>query len=189
MASPAVQTKAITAEEVAAFEAQGIVREIVNGEWKEMPELPFKGHGYISWRISGFLFMFLQANPIGRGYADQTNYVLKGVPGSIEVMRIPDVSFVRAERVDPDPHSYYYGAPDLAVEIISSSEKPHEIAEKLADYLTYGVQQVWLVYPESKQVAVHFPSGDPAFYGIEDTITGGDLLPGFQLPVRAIFEE
>lgn len=188
MANPAVQVKPITAEEVAAFEAQGLVREIVNGVWVEENELPFKGHALIGANIVGHLFMFLQNHRIGRVYQDQTNYVLKGEPGNIEVMRIPDVSFVSNERVDPDLQSYYFGAPDLAVEIISSSEKPHEIADKLADYLQYGVKQVWQVYPEQKQVIVHFPQGEPRVYGIDDVLRGGDVLPNFELPVRKIFE-
>lgn len=183
-----VTTKPITAEEVAALEAQGIVREIVDGQWVESSDMPFKGHAKVGAKIVGHLFIYLQRHPIGEVYQDQANYVLKGTPDNHELMRIPDVSFVSAERVDPDDNSYYYGAPDLAVEVISSSEDPADIAEKLSDYLKYGVKQVWQVYPQSKQVIVHFPQGDPIVYGIDDTLSGGDLLPDFALPLRKIFE-
>lgn len=185
----AVGTKIITAEDVAVAEDSGLIREIVGGQWVEDAELPFKEHGYYAGQVFGYLFIYLQQNKIGRLYTDNTNYVLKGTKDKIEVMRIRDVSFVRAERVvDEREPGYYYIAPDLAVEIVSSRERPGIINAKISDYLTYGTQQIWVVYPNERKVVVYFPEGAPQVYGENDTLTGGQLLPNFSLPVKAIFE-
>jgi Uma2 family endonuclease len=183
-----VLLKPITAEEVEALEAQGIVREIVDGQWvgESKPIMAGKLHGRIGGRIFGKLFIYLEAHPVGEAYQDNTTYVLRGTKNHIELMRIPDVSFVSAERVDHADPGYYYLAPDLAVEVVSPSERAGEIAAKVKDYLRYGTQQVWVVYPDLGQAIVHLPDGTARTY--EDTLPAGDLLPGFALNLGEIFK-
>lgn len=183
-----VTLKPITAEDVfAREEEEEVAREIINGEWAEDNEMASKGHGRIGGRLITFLSIYLMSHPVGEAYQDNTNYVLKGTRRKIEIMRVPDVSFVRAERVDHDaPDDMYYLAPDLAVEIISSSERRRKIADKVKDYLTYGTRQVWVIYPDVQQVIVHHPDGETKTYGIQDSIEGGDLLPAFSVKVADI---
>lgn len=103
-------------------------------------------------------------------------------------MRLPDVSFVAAARVQRITEGYYYLAPDLAVEIISPSERPGKIHKKLGDYFRSGVRQVWLVYPEKKQVVIHQPDGTATTYSEHDTLSGAEVLPAFTLDIKSLFQ-
>jgi Uma2 family endonuclease len=103
-------------------------------------------------------------------------------------MRLPDVSFVAADRVKMhDRDTYYQFALDLAIEIISPSERAVAMRAKIKDYLRTGVRQVWQVYPETQEVVVYLADGTVRTYVIGQTIPGDELLPGFALPVAEIF--
>ena len=78
--------------------------------------------------------------------------------------------------------------PDLVVEIVSPSDSMREVHEKAQMWLRFGVVLVWVVYPDSRTIAV-YQSGAPVVTLTEDdTLDGGPVLPGFTLPVRDIFE-
>lgn len=122
---------------------------------------------------------------MGRLYGSSAGYRLPN--GDI---RVPDVSFMRRDRL-PDgvsPRSFFDGAPDLAVEIISPSEDRGDSARKVVDYLDAGAQEVWQVYPETRRVVVYRSLDDVRTYVADDELDGGDLLPGFLCPVSRFFE-
>jgi Uma2 family endonuclease len=54
--------------------------------------------------------------------------------------------------------------------------------------MQYGTQVVWLIFPSKKEIEVHTPNDVPEVYGVGDTISGGDLLPSFELEVAKFFE-
>jgi Uma2 family endonuclease len=178
--------KAITAADVEAWESENPQREIVNGEWGEELKLAGQRHNLIAVRLFRVLDSFVLQHDLGQVYVDGLNYVLEGTKGNIITMRIPDLSFVAANRAQIDEDGYYYLAPDLAIEIVSPSEKQKSIDDKVADYLRFGTRQVWVFYPESQQVIVHLLDGTTKTYGKEDTLTGDDLLPGFELKVTEV---
>jgi Uma2 family endonuclease len=102
---------------------------------------------------------------------------------------IPDCAFVsRKRQAQPPPAAYNPIPPDLAVEVLSPSNTPDEIAIKVDNYLRAGTV-VWVVNGDAQRVTVHRPDAAPKTSGIEDTLDGGDVLPGFTLPVRDIFAE
>lgn len=102
---------------------------------------------------------------------------------------IPDFAFVSNKR-QSSPSSEAYGSvpPDLAVEVLSPSNTPDEMAIKVDNYLRAGTV-VWIVNPDAQRVTVHRPDAPPKTYGISETLDGGSVLPGFTLPVRDIFAE
>ena len=115
----------------------------------------------------------------------------------LDLVRMPDVSFIRWDNVeDTDEIENPAGAflempPDLAVEVLSPSNTRREMEVKLAEYAKAGVKLVWYVDPERKEVAV-YPRGNPKrikTLGIKGILDGGDVLPGFSLPVAKIFEK
>jgi len=182
-----VTTKPITAADVEAWEVHNPPQEIVNGKWTGTPKMAGQEHARISMRLSVALFTFVNARDLGEVYGDNLNYVLEGEPGNIVRMRIPDLSFVAANRTStPDEKGYYYLAPDLAIEVISPTESKKETVEKIADYLRFGAKQVWAVDPDPRTVTVHLPDGSTKVYS--ETLTGGDVLPGFVLPLKQLFE-
>ena len=107
------------------------------------------------------------------------------------LVRIPDVSFVSwgqlpGRRVPRVPIADL--APDLAVEVISPSNTAREMERKLRDFIDAGVRLIWYVYPEPQEVHVYTAERHDVLT-IEQGLSGGDVLPGFVLPLRRLFEE
>ena len=190
MAEP-VSTKPITIKDIEAMEVCGIVREIVDGQWVDEDEESMAGelHGAIATNVILALGTYVKTHKLGRVYPADTTYILEEDEHGVQLMRLPDVSFVAADRVKTqDRATYYHLAPDVAIEIISPSERAVDMRTKLRDYLRTGVRQVWQVYPETQEVVVYAADGTVHTYDIGQTIPGADVLPGFALPVADVFE-
>lgn len=105
---------------------------------------------------------------------------------------VPDVAFISRARL---PHGDaralvpFRAAPDVAIEILSPDPQMGRFSEKIQFYLRHGVRLVWVVDPVAETVTVHQPAADPFTLGTGDTLDGGDLLPGFTLPVADVFAE
>lgn len=103
--------------------------------------------------------------------------------------RQPDVGFISRARLPELPREFKV-APDLAVEVVSENE---DIFKKAREYLQAGTRLVWAVYTDEKTVHVIRLNADGGLstqpFGIDDTLTGEDVLPGFTLPVRDISPE
>ena len=183
MQRPITEALAMQVEEIEGFEHL----EIEDGNWVGFEEDETMGgerHGWIESLIVTHLTTWALANG-GRVYTGDTVFVLLGTPDDIQIKRRPDVAFVADANVKPTS-GYIYGAPQLAIEIISPSERPIPMQRKVREYLKYGVAQVWQIFPELSEVVVHLPDGSAKTYGVDDTIDGGALLPGFRIAVKSI---
>jgi Uma2 family endonuclease len=60
------------------------------------------------------------------------------------------------------------------------------VEQQVREYLEHGVQQVWLVYPESREIVVHLPDSTARTYRLGEVIDGGDLLPGLTVNVAEV---
>jgi Uma2 family endonuclease len=79
--------------------------------------------------------------------------------------------------------------PDLVVEVMSPDDSYSKVREKVREWLAGGVQVVWLVDPERRVAEVWQSQEEPAqVLSEDDTLRGEPVLPGFELPVRMIFE-
>lgn len=110
---------------------------------------------------------------------------------SAGLVRIPDVSYVSWNRlpgrqVPRVPIADL--APDLAVEVVSLGNTAREMERKLQDFLAAGVRLVWYVYPGPQEVHVYTAERHDVLT-IDQELSGGDVLPGFLLPLRQLFEE
>ncbi len=106
------------------------------------------------------------------------------------LVRMPDVAFVSWDRLPgrrvpktPIPHL----APDLAVEVLSKSNTKAEMARKLGEYFQAGVRLVWLVDPKTRTVRVHTAVDQSVLLEGNQTLDGGEVLPGFSLSLNEIF--
>lgn len=99
----------------------------------------------------------------------------------------PAVSFLRSGRAQGLSHEYVAGAPDLAVEVVSAFDRPGYMAQKIADWVEAGTPAIWVVDPDARTVTVHEAGRKPHTLGESETLRGGDILSGFELPVREIF--
>lgn len=120
---------------------------------------------------------------------------LIGADGPVRLMggliRMPDVSFIKRGKlpgglVPMDPISNL--APDLAVEVLSPSNTRAEMQIKRKEYFLAGTTLVWEVDPRRRVVVVYTEPEEGTTLTEDDTLDGGEVLPGFQLPVRRIFE-
>ena len=186
-APPAPAARAtLTPDDLLALESEhGAQYELVNGELKERG-MPNPAHALIGGRISLRLGSHIEGTDRGVVLLD-CNFTLQDDPVRI---RIPDISFIATARI---PEGWFrtssiHGAPDLAVEIVSPTDKASDLAVKIADYLAAGTQQVWIVEPNTRTVTVYQPGGEARVYGADDTLDGGDLLPGLALPVGDLFD-
>ena len=108
------------------------------------------------------------------------------------LVRIPDVAFAAWNKF---PSPQYLGkpipdlVPDLAVEVLSEGNTPKEMSRKLDDYFGAGVRLVWFVNPRQRTVDV-FTQKDACVTLVEQqTLTAGDVLPGFKLPLKKLFAD
>jgi Uma2 family endonuclease len=155
--------------------------ELIHGEIVE--KMPTAYHGLIVHLLGGYIFMYLQQNPIGWAMVE-TKCAL---PDDEENAYQPDLCFVRetAERKFEKVKALPY-IPDLTVEVLSPKQSPRLMLDKALYYLANGGQMVWLVYPE-KQIVEVITQGERQILTIEDTLEGGDVLPGLKIPVKEIF--
>jgi len=139
-------------------------------------------HGKIQIRIGAKLDHYLEQNPIGDAVME-TNFRLW--PERARESRIPDIAFVKKERVPEDLRRFPALAPDLAVEIISPEDNFLKVMNKVDAYLEQGTQIVWVVISDTREVLVCTAASK---HSVRDVLTAPELLPGFELPVGKIFE-
>lgn len=178
--------KLTTAAELWEMPDDGFRYELVRGELRMMA--PAGGeHGVVIINLAAPLGVHVKANNLGLVFGAETGFKLSDAPDSV---RAPDVAFISRERIPASgiPRGYWPGAPDLAVEVVSPNDKLYEIDEKIEDYLAAGVRLIWIVYPKKRSVTVHTPGSEPRVLTIDDTLDGADVVVGFQLSVREIFE-
>jgi Uma2 family endonuclease len=108
------------------------------------------------------------------------------------LVRLPDISFVSWDRMpgrkipdDPVPDL----APDLAVEVLSKGNTKKEMKRKRREYFRVGVRLVWQIDLKKRNVEVFTAPSESIMLTEEDTLDGGDVLPGLKLPIRQIFAE
>jgi Uma2 family endonuclease len=179
----ALATKLVTAEELLAMPAEDAVIELIDGEIKRMSPAGFQ-HGNIVMLIGISLGSYVRERRLGKVTAAETGFILRRNPDTV---RAPDVAFVRKERLVPVT-GYFPGPPDLAVEVISPNDTYSEVNTKVLDWLRSGVRLVIVVDP-SKQVAdIHRSLTETQHIDIDGALDGGEVVPGWTLPLRELFE-
>lgn len=164
---------------------EGYRHELVAGYVVAEP-FPTFLHDRVRGRVERLLYGFVTPRSLGEVFAD-VGYLLAERPDTV---RGPDVSFVTKARLeDADERRWFRGAPDLAVEVLSPSNRPAQIHAKIADYLAAGTRTCWVVDPERRGVAVYSEILFPRYLSAGDILDGGDVLPGFQAEVAALFED
>ncbi|HEU5021624.1 MAG TPA: Uma2 family endonuclease [Bryobacteraceae bacterium] len=99
----------------------------------------------------------------------------------------PDVCVllgIKARELDLD-RTPVPGAPDIAIEVISPTERASESYDKIRAYLRNGVTEAWQVFPRSQAVEIH--RGTASFSLDATQSISSDLLPGLQIPVASLF--
>lgn len=177
----AVQSK-ITVEEFEAFvdlpENADKLFEYVGGEIIEVPSNPFSSK--IATRFSTYIGMYLLQNDIGHLTGESGGYMVSGERYA------PDVAFISYARQPAlAKQGYNPNPPELAIEVVSPSDSMRLLTDKVANYLA-ALTLVWVVYPDEKMIKVYAHGQPTQTLGLNDTLDGGTVLPGFKLKVNDI---
>lgn len=182
-----VATKLLTVDE---FEEMALADpdhfwELVWGEVREVGGSGFE-HSGTGMTVGFRLLQFGLPRDLG---------VVTGADGTFilsrddRVVLIPDVAFVAKDRLPPADRRqrFFDGPPDLAIEIISPSNRQSEVDEKVRLWLRFGTRLVWVVDPSNRTVAVWTVDGAMRLSGETEDLDGGEVLPGFRVAVAALF--
>ncbi|MDE0638821.1 MAG: Uma2 family endonuclease [Candidatus Poribacteria bacterium] len=169
----------MTMEEFLENDLEGY--EYVKGELVPMAAAAIV-HGEVGSNVHLLLGLYVRENKLGRLYIAETTFQLRD-----RVVK-PDVAFVSTERLSEEKLKGFSVAPDLAIEIVSPSDKHYDVTEKALAYLKAGTQLVWVIEPIMKTVTVYRSETDSTLLNYEDTLTGEDVVEGFSCPVAELFE-
>jgi len=165
--------------------------EVVNGVLKDNTVTAGFTHITITTNLYDILKPYVRAKKLGYVYTDGLTYILyEDKEEGIRDTRIPDFSFVRPGLIpeDWDRSRPFPGCPALAVEVVSPTEKPADLMGKIASYLRYDTEQVWVIYPLMQEL--HQYSKDeqaPKIYEAEDTLIAETLFPELKIKIADLF--
>ena len=180
-----VAAKPITIEEFSRMPdpADGSRLELVRGEIVVMAS-PKARHGILCSRISWHLMNHVMPNKLGWVTSNDTGVVLDRDP---DTLRGPDVAFWNIKRQPTMPEDYFEIPPDIAVEVLSPDDRRKAVRDKIKEYVKHGVKLVWLVDPDTRTVTVYQGSLRGSELDESETLTGGEVLPGFTCKVADLF--
>jgi Uma2 family endonuclease len=174
-----------TVDDVIEIEArENRLYELIDGVLVEKP-MGIR-ESILAVKLGAFLLAFIDPRNLG---------VVAGEAGMLQLrralVRMPDVAFIAWGKF-PGGHVTSEAAPliapDLAVEILSPSNTKREMARKLHEYFAAGTRLVWYIDPDPRTVAIFATPGEPiSILNANDTLDGGEVLPGFTLPLKDLF--
>jgi Uma2 family endonuclease len=145
----------------------------------------FFNHGCVVTKIDSTLASFVYSRRLGLVVSGEAGFLIERNPDTV---RVPDVAFIRSERMPPEGVAKFFpGAPDLAVEVLSPSDRPGEISAKVQAWLRAGCLVVWLVDLRTRTVTVHRTAAEPKIFADTDLLDCPELLPEFSVPVVDFF--
>jgi Uma2 family endonuclease len=164
-----------------------VLYEVVNGNPTE--KVVGAQQIEIACILAQALASFAKPNRLGRALTE----MIFRIDQAKDLQRRPDAAFISDARWPfrrrvPDV-AVWDLVPDLAIEVVSSSNTAYEVQEKVHDYFEAGVSRVWVVYPKQREVYDYASATRVRILASEQGLDGGDLLPGFRLPLAALFED
>jgi Uma2 family endonuclease len=179
------QTGTVEPVEAAATDPDALY-EVVDGRRVELSPMSV----YATWIASRLLCRlgpFVESHGLGTVVGEML-FVLQA---ERELKRRPDVAFVSSERwplerETPDDAAWDV-TPDLTIEVISPSDLSTDVLARVREYFQAGVRLVWVVYPPEQQIYVYESPTRVQILGPDAELDGGTVVPGFHLPVSALF--
>ena len=171
-----------TEQDLLAMPKDGRKYELVDGEIRVSPA--GDRHSVVAVHLAALLFAFVREQRLGWVLGADAGFRLPG--GNV---RSPDVSFVARGRFPDDrpPDGFGDLAPDLAVEVVSPTDRPRHVLDKVGEYLEAGVRLVWVIDPQRSTAVIYRSLTDVTEVAVDEDLDGGDVLPGFRCPLREIF--
>jgi Uma2 family endonuclease len=181
---PDTPPPSITAEELFWLAPEGPC-ELRRGEVIHLSPTGFE-HGRLMTQLARLLGNFVAERALGEVLTGDAGFILSRSPDTV---RAPDVAFVQKARLPgAGLQQFFPGPPDLAVEVVSPSDRWVDVEEKIQEYLLAGTREVWVVSPRDRSIRLWAgpAPGAPRLFTREQTLTS-DLLAGFSLPLSSLF--
>jgi Uma2 family endonuclease len=157
--------------------------ELVCGAVIELSR-PTRAHGCICANTTLKLELFARKKRKGYVVSNDSGVVLARNPDTV---RGPNIAYYEdVQHFDDLPEKWGHTVPRLAAEVLSPNDSASYLTQKIQDYLDYGVEVVWIIDPETKTVGIYSITG-VQFLTEKQTLTGGDVLPGFRVKVADLF--
>jgi Uma2 family endonuclease len=175
----------LTYEEFRQLPDDGKNYELIGGEVHLTPA-PNTRHQFIVHNLDMSLSPYVQENNLGGVWEAPLDVRL-----TEDTALQPDLVFVSSARLEIVREECIAGAPDLVVEVLSTSTAAHDRATKLPIYAEAGVPNLWLIDSKAKTVEVLKLQGKKYFVEAifaGDQVLTSDLFPGWQLPLRELFD-
>ncbi|MBI2298018.1 MAG: Uma2 family endonuclease [Armatimonadetes bacterium] len=142
------------------------------------------GHGRRSAKLLAALDAWGEGTGLGTAFPPETGFLLARDPDTV---RVPDGAYVNWDRLgDEVAEGVVPVAPDLAVEVVSPTDRRGDVLAKVGVWLNAGTDVVIVVWPRSDRVSLYRQGVDPVNLGPGEIITVEDVLPGFSLPVDIV---
>lgn len=185
-----VAPELLTTEQLLAMPEDGMDRELIRGQLRERPMTKRnRFHTYAVTRLAYLLEGWLerQPEPIGEVHTGEVGTILRRDPDTTVGI---DVAYFAAEVIarQTEQTTMIEGSPVLAVEVLSPSDKLEDVREKVLEYIDSGVAMIWVVDPYFETVQVHRPNALPDTFNREQSLSGGEVLPGLEIAVVDIFK-
>jgi len=165
--------------------------EVVNGEIVELPPMSAVS-SEVANLINDELGAYARATNYGRNRVEMLFRI--PLPDDDSRNRKPDVAFIKYDRWPKNKPMVYREnpvdlVPDLAVEVASPSDEVEDLFSRAQEYLQGGVRLVWLVMPKLRVIYAFSPESPsrPRIFTVTDTLSAGDVLPGFEVPMAPLF--
>jgi Uma2 family endonuclease len=185
IATVPVSATLMTAEDLMANPVPNMCTELVAGQML-VREPPGYRHGLVAARLLIAMGNHVTARALGIVLAAESGFTLFRNPDTV---RAPDVAFIRTERVPTKPLiGYPEFAPDLAVEVLSPSDRAGKVLAKVGDWIDAGARLVWIIDPERRVARVYRIDGSIALLSAEDNLDGEDVVPDFSVKVASVID-
>ncbi|MGD9892184.1 MAG: Uma2 family endonuclease [Dehalococcoidia bacterium] len=175
----------MTADELLHMPDDGWKYELDRGELIRMSPSGSRS-SRVSRRVGSKLDNYLDQNYVGTCGDADWGFRLASNP---DLVRVPDIGFVRAERIPADglPAGFWPGAPDLAIEVVSPTDRFANVLVKVREYLDAGTLLVWVIDPETRRAFIFRPGQEPEIVNADGELGGEDVVPGFVLRLADVW--
>jgi Uma2 family endonuclease len=159
--------------------------ELVDGRIVPLSPTGFV-HGEIELDLGGELRSWARSTGLGRAFVGEVGIYTRRNPDTV---RAGDVVYISNERFARKGTSGYLDvAPELVVEVLSPEDRKSDVLTKVNEYLSAGVDCVWVVDPRLQTILSYRSMGEARQFKKGDVLADEELLPGFRMPVAELFK-
>ena len=178
-----IQQQLLTGDELA--QRVDLARgELVEGIFVKMPP-PTPEHARIKARITVLLGIYLEQYDTGLLLSGEVGIFTKRDPDTVRAMDAAYISYERyAQWTDG---TYLSVAPEIVVEVLSPTDRWSAVNDKIEEYFAIGVELIWIIDPRRREVTVFASPASGQRLTEKDSLTGGHILPHFNLPLQKLF--